>query len=49
MRGLKPCDEIELKEKKTGKGRRTTLNKAVIMAVNGLLKSEEYLGSQDAD
>lgn len=49
VRGLKPGDEITLKEKKTGKGRRITLNKAVISAVKGLLASEAYQGSQDGD
>jgi integrase len=49
VRGLKPGDEITLKEKKTGKSRRITLNKAVISAVNRLLKTEEYLGSQSDD
>ena len=43
--GLKAGDDIELKEKKTGKYRRITLNKAVILAVKGLLNSEEYQDS----
>jgi len=36
---LKPMDEIELKEKKTGKGRRITLNKTCIEAIKSLLAS----------
>ena len=35
--GLKPGDEIEIKEKKTGKVRRITLNKSCIKAIDGLL------------
>ncbi len=35
VRGLKAMDEIELKEKKTGKTRRITLNKACVEAVTG--------------
>ena len=46
VRGLKPGDEITLREKKTGKNRRITLNRAVIMAVKGLLAFQEYHGSQ---
>ena len=49
VRGLKPGDEITLKEKKTGKGRRITLNKAVISAVSGLLASQEYSDSKGSD
>jgi len=40
VRGLKPMDEIELKEKKTGKARRITLNKACVEAINKLLASK---------
>jgi len=40
--GLTPGDEIELKEKKTGKARRITLNKVVVKAINGLLESEKH-------
>ena len=40
--GLKPMDAIELKEKKTGKTRRITLNKACIKAINDLLDSQGY-------
>jgi integrase len=49
VRGLKPGYEITLKEKKTGKNRRITLNKAVISAVNSLLATQEYRDSQDND
>ncbi len=42
VRGLQPMDEIELKEQKTGKRRRITLNKACVEAIQGLLKSREY-------
>ena len=37
VRGLKPMDEIEIKERKTGKLRRITLNKTVVEATNTLL------------
>jgi integrase len=40
--GLKPGDEIELKEKKTGKIRRITLNKACIKAIEGLLAEGKH-------
>jgi len=40
VRGLKPMNEIELKEKKTGKARRITLNKACVDAINRLLASK---------
>ena len=42
VRELKPSDEIELKEQKTGKTRRITLNKAVIDSINSLLKSRRF-------
>jgi integrase len=42
VRGLKEGDEIELKEKKTGKARRITLNKAVIASIRRLLASRDY-------
>ncbi|MFC1512394.1 tyrosine-type recombinase/integrase, partial [Candidatus Latescibacterota bacterium] len=42
VRGLKPLDEIEIKEKKTGKVRRITLNKACIDAIQSLLESRSY-------
>jgi integrase len=48
VRDLKPGDEITLKEKKTGKSRRITLNKACVQAIQRLLASrpcadEEHL------
>ena len=42
VRGLKPMDEIELKEKKTGKTRRMTLNKACVEALTRLLASRRF-------
>ncbi len=42
IRGLKPGDSIELKEKKTGKLRRISLNKSSIAAIQGLLASKAY-------
>ncbi len=42
IRGSKPGDEIELKEKKTGKIRRITLNRVVIATIEKLLKAESY-------
>jgi len=42
VRGLKPGDDIEIKEIKTRKQRRITLNKACITAINGLLASRPY-------
>lgn len=42
VRGLKPGDELEVKEKKTGKSRRINLNKACVRAIDGLLASKEY-------
>lgn len=42
VRGLKPMGEIELREKKTGKSRRISLNGACIEAIRGLLASRPY-------
>ena len=42
VRDLKPKDEIELKEQKTGKMRRITLNKGVVDSINSLLESRQY-------
>lgn len=42
VRDLKAGDELTLKEKKTGKHRRITLNKAAIDSIRGLLTSREY-------
>ncbi len=39
VRGMKPMDEIEINEKKTGKPRRITLNRACIEAITLLLDS----------
>ena len=46
VRGLNAGDEIELREQKTGKLRRITLNKACIDAIRALLASRQY---QDGD
>jgi len=46
VRGLRPMDEIELREGKTGKLRRISLNGSAIEAVQGLLASQAY---QDKD
>ncbi|HDY87190.1 MAG TPA: integrase [bacterium] len=43
VRGLKPMDEIEIKEKKTGKIRRITLNESCIKAIRRLLKSKKIM------
>jgi integrase len=45
VRGLKPLGEIALKERKTGKGRRITLNKACIEVIQMLLSSGNYRDS----
>jgi integrase len=42
VKDLKPNDEIAINEKKTKKPRRITLNKACILAIQGLLASKEY-------
>ncbi|HPQ44256.1 MAG TPA: tyrosine-type recombinase/integrase [Syntrophales bacterium] len=42
VRGLKPMDEIELRERKTGKLRRITLNKLVVEAITALLAAFPY-------
>ena len=42
VKDLKPNDEIVLNEKKTRKERRINLNKACIVAIQGLLASKEY-------
>lgn len=43
VRHLKPLESIELKEQKTGKLRRVTLNKASVDAVRKLIASRDYL------
>lgn len=42
VRGLKSMDEIEIKERKTGKVRRVSLNDACIETIQGLLASRTY-------
>lgn len=42
VRGLQPMDDIALKEKKTKKPRRISLNQACTCAINALLASAEY-------
>ena len=42
VRDLKPGDSIQIKEKKTGKFRMVTLNKACIQAIQRLLASRPY-------
>lgn len=42
VKDLKSNEDIELKERKTGKVRLITLNKACIMAIQGLLETGEY-------
>jgi len=42
VRGLKPMDEITLREKKTGNHRRISLNAPCIEAINRLLATCEY-------
>jgi integrase len=42
VRDLKPGDEIELKERKTGKSRRITLNKSCVQAIQRVLASKTY-------
>lgn len=39
LQGKRPMDEIELKEKKTGKARRITLNRACIEVIEGQVKA----------
>jgi len=46
VRHLKAGDELTLKEQKTGKHRRITLNKAAVSSIKGLLSSRLY---QDND
>jgi integrase len=43
--GLKPMGEIELKERKTGKPRRISLNKTCVEAIQALLAAEDYKSS----
>ncbi|MDB4442099.1 tyrosine-type recombinase/integrase [bacterium] len=45
VRGLQPNDEIEVREKKTKKNKRVTLNKACIDAIRNLLVSRPFKDS----
>jgi integrase len=45
VRHLKPGDDLVLREKKTGKRRRITMNKAVVQAIQNLLKTRPYKDS----
>ena len=45
VRGLQPNDEIEVREKKTKKNKRVTLNKACIDAIRNLLASRPFKDS----
>jgi integrase len=42
VRGLKPMDEIEINERKTGKARRVSLNQTCIEAIRTLLASRPF-------
>jgi integrase len=42
VRGLKPMDTFEIKEKKTGKIRRVTVNRSCVDAIQRLLASRPY-------
>ena len=42
VRDLEPGDSIEINEKKTGKPRRLTLNRACVQAIRNLLEKESY-------
>lgn len=42
VRNLKPMDDFEIKEQKTGKVRRVTVNKSVIDSIKILMKSRSY-------
>ena len=43
VRNLKAGDDLTLKEKKTGKHRRITLNKAVVASIQGCLRASPEL------
>ena len=47
VKGLKAGDELEIKEKKTGKLKRITLNKAVIASIQALLQGSKVSKSRD--
>jgi len=42
VRGIRPLDEIELRERKTGKVRRISLNKASVEAIQALLSTATW-------
>lgn len=42
VKNLKPMDDFEIREQKTGKARRVTVNKSVVEAIKALLKSRQY-------
>jgi integrase len=46
VKHLKVGDELTIKEKKTGKHRRITLNKAVISSIQKLLRSRDYQNNE---
>ena len=46
IRYLEPMDSLEIKEKKTGKKRRVTLNKACTEAIKHLLSSRQYIDNE---
>ena len=46
VRGLKPMDELELRERKTGKIRRISLNKSCTDAIQKLLSSRDYVDEE---
>ncbi|MGB3213023.1 MAG: site-specific integrase [Desulforhopalus sp.] len=48
VRGLAPGDELILREKKTGKARRITLNESAIEAIQHLLLNDQILEDEDS-
>ena len=46
VKNLKPMDEIEVREKKTGKIRRISLNKACVTSIKNLLASRTYVDDE---
>jgi integrase len=46
VRGLQPMDSFEIKEKKTGKAHRITLNKSCVDAIQRLLVSQPYMDNE---
>ena len=45
VKDLKPMSDLEIREKKTGKLRRVTLNKSCVDAIQRLLSSQDYADS----